>query len=152
MAAGESRDQAGPLERILDNPQLARVVPHLQPELLHRIIERYGLEDCAELVALATPAQLVRIFDQDLWRAAPGRDEHFDPARFGVWIEVLLELRKLDLSKRPGLSELLDWVGYLEAVLTPPAQLTRLPAIGALLKQHSDQQRAELLSIEPGAR
>jgi hypothetical protein len=92
MAAGESRDQAGPLERILDNPQLARVVPHLQPELLHRIIERYGLEDCAELVALATPAQLVRIFDQDLWRAAPGRDEHFDPARFGVWIEVLLEL------------------------------------------------------------
>ena len=92
MTPGDTRDHAGPLERILDHPQLALVVPQLQPELLHRVIERYGLEDCAELVALATPAQLVRLLDLDLWRAGPGDDEHFDPARFGVWIEVLLEL------------------------------------------------------------
>jgi MoxR-like ATPase len=57
-------------------------------------------------------------------------------------IEVILELRQLDLSKKPGLSELLDWVGYLEAVEKPIADLDRLPSIGALLKQESDQKRA----------
>jgi MoxR-like ATPase len=57
-------------------------------------------------------------------------------------IEVILQLRQLDLSKKPGLSELLDWVGYLEAVQTPIAELGRLPSIGALLKQEIDQQRA----------
>jgi hypothetical protein len=64
----------------------------LRPELLHRVIETCGLEDCADLVALATPAQLQRVFDLDLWRAArPGLDEHFDPQRFAVWLEVLME-------------------------------------------------------------
>lgn len=57
-------------------------------------------------------------------------------------IEVLLKLRELDLSKRPGLRELLDWVGYLEAVKTPVEELDRLPYIGALLKQQSDHRRA----------
>ena len=43
-------------------------------------------------MALATPAQLAQVFDLDLWRPAqPGRDEQFDPARFGVWLEVLVE-------------------------------------------------------------
>ena len=68
------------------------VVPRLQPELLHRVIQSCGLEDCGELVALATPDQLARIFDLDLWRAAqPGLDEQFDADRFGVWLEVLVE-------------------------------------------------------------
>src|ERR1051325_12198216 len=80
------------LDRILNTPRLEQVVPRLQPDLLHRVIQNCGLEDCAELVALATPEQLSRIFDLDLWRAArPGLDEQFDADRFGVWIEVLLE-------------------------------------------------------------
>jgi MoxR-like ATPase len=57
-------------------------------------------------------------------------------------IQVILKLRELDLSKKPGLSELLDWVGYLEAVKTPANQLDSLPSIGALLKQEGDRQRA----------
>jgi hypothetical protein len=78
------------LERILNTPRLERVVPRLPPELLHRVIQTCGLEDCGELVALATPGQLARIFDLDLWRAArPGSDEQFDAGRFGVWLEVL---------------------------------------------------------------
>ncbi|MGH9852384.1 MAG: DUF6178 family protein, partial [Blastocatellia bacterium] len=80
------------LDRILNTPRLELVVPQLQPDLLHRVIQSCGLEDCGELVALATPEQLERIFDLDLWRAAqPGLDEQFDPDRFGVWIEVLVE-------------------------------------------------------------
>ncbi len=57
-------------------------------------------------------------------------------------IEVLVKLRQLDLTKQPGLSELLDWVGYLEAVDTSPEKLDTLPYLGALLKQESDRQRA----------
>jgi hypothetical protein len=80
------------LDRILDTPHLARVVPQLQPQVLHRIIQRCGLEDCGEIVALATPDQLARVFDLDLWRPArPGLDEQFDADRFGLWLEVMME-------------------------------------------------------------
>jgi hypothetical protein len=60
--------------------------------LLHHVIGVYGLEDCVELVANATPAQLSYIFDLDLWNPSrPGFDDRFDAARFGVWLEVLVE-------------------------------------------------------------
>ena len=72
--------------------RLAELAPKLRPELLHRVIGVYGLEDCVDLVAQATPAQLSHLFDLDLWRPArPGFDEHFDAARFGLWMEVLAE-------------------------------------------------------------
>jgi hypothetical protein len=61
--------------------------------LLHRVIQHCGLEDCGELVALTTPAQLARVFDLDLWTPAhPGLDEQFDADRFGLWLEVMMEL------------------------------------------------------------
>src|SRR5262245_52082416 len=85
-------DGRGLLDRILNTPSLEHVVPRLRPDLLHRVIQACGLEDCGEIVALATPEQLARVFDLDLWRAArAGRDEQFDADRFGVWLEVLLE-------------------------------------------------------------
>src|SRR4029078_9759181 len=80
------------LDRILDTPHLAQVVPRLSAELLHRVIENCGLEDCGALVALATPEQLMRIFDLNLWRTdRPGGDEQFDAQRFGVWLEALMD-------------------------------------------------------------
>jgi len=89
----DSRDSDGrALQRILDTPHLAQAIRSLRPELLHRVIQRVGLEDAAELVALATPEQLSRVFDLDLWRATqPGLDEQFDASRFGTWLQVLLE-------------------------------------------------------------
>src|SRR5262249_41837715 len=79
-------------DRILNTPRLEQVVPRLLPDLIHRVIQSCGLEDCGELVALATSEQLARIFDLDLWRTGrPGMDEQFDAGRFGVWIEVLVE-------------------------------------------------------------
>jgi hypothetical protein len=82
----------GLLDRILSTPHLARIVPQLHPEVIHRVIQRCGLEDSSEFVALATPEQLERVFDLDLWRAGrPGHDERFDADRFGVWLEVLVE-------------------------------------------------------------
>jgi Family of unknown function (DUF6178) len=88
-----ARDESTLLERILNTPHLARVIPRLQPEVLHRVIQACGLEDSAELLALATPIQLERVFDLDLWRAArPGSNDELDAERFGKWLEVLLEL------------------------------------------------------------
>jgi hypothetical protein len=92
LARLESPERRTVLERILDAPNLEQIVPRLQPEVLHRVIQSCGLEDCGEFVMLATPAQLTRIFDLDLWRAVlPGMDEQFDADRFGVWLEVLAE-------------------------------------------------------------
>jgi MoxR-like ATPase len=67
-------------------------------------------------------------------------------------IDVLLRLRSLDLSKKPSLSELLDWVGYLEAVETPVERLSELPHIGILLKQQVDQQLARKEIAAPASR
>ena len=92
IRGGGSSDGRALLERILHTPHLAHVVPRLRPEVLHKVIETCGLEDCGALVALTTPAQLQQVFDLDLWRPArPGLDEQFDPDRFAVWLEVLVE-------------------------------------------------------------
>lgn len=80
------------LDRLLNTPDLAKIVPHLQPEVLHRVIQICGLEDCAAFVALATPEQISRVLDLDLWRVRTrGGDEEFDADRFGAWLEVLME-------------------------------------------------------------
>jgi len=80
------------LARVLAAPGLARVVPHLPAETLHRIIRHRGLEACGELVTAATPAQLAVVLDLDLWRPArPGHDAQFDVERFGEWLETLVD-------------------------------------------------------------
>jgi hypothetical protein len=80
------------LERILQTPDVALIVPRLQPETLHRVIQTCGLEACGEFVALATSDQLAKVFDLDLWRAPqPGLEEQLDADRFGLWLEVLME-------------------------------------------------------------
>jgi Family of unknown function (DUF6178) len=80
------------LSRLLDQPRLVQAVQAMPPRALLRLIDHVGLEDAGEIVALATTRQLERMFDEDLWRAGrPGEDERFDPARFGLWLEVMLE-------------------------------------------------------------
>src|SRR4051812_15459899 len=80
------------LLRILERPGLVAAVRELPGAVLGKLIDRIGLEDAGELVALATTAQLERVFDDDLWRAArAGGDETFQPARFALWLRVMLE-------------------------------------------------------------
>ncbi|HEY8548308.1 MAG TPA: DUF6178 family protein [Vicinamibacterales bacterium] len=77
---------------LLETPSLARVVPHLPAETLHQLVRHRGLDACAELVASATPAQLTRLLDLDLWRPAQaGDDDLFDTDRFSEWLEVLVD-------------------------------------------------------------
>ncbi len=54
-------------------------------------------------------------------------------------IRTVLRLREeIDLERKPGLSELLDWAVYLQAAGTPLAEVSGLPHTGALLKHHAD--------------
>lgn len=81
------------LTRLADDARLLRAVPHLPAATLHALVIRAGLEACGELLALVTPAQLSAVFDLDLWSAdRAGADERFDPARFGEWLDVLMEM------------------------------------------------------------
>jgi len=80
------------LTRILDEPNLIAAVQGLPARALGKLIEHVGLEDCGEIVALATTDQLKGIFDDDLWRSErPGKDETFDASRFALWLEIMLE-------------------------------------------------------------
>jgi len=57
-----------------------------------RLIDRVGLEDAGELVALATTEQISHVFDDDLWKnERPGEEERFDTERFKIWLAVMRE-------------------------------------------------------------
>jgi len=80
------------LTRILEEPGLVAAVRELPGAVLGKLIDRVGLADAGDLVALATTAQLERVFDDDLWRAdRAGGDETFRPERFALWLRVMLE-------------------------------------------------------------
>jgi hypothetical protein len=80
------------LTRILERPGLAAALRELPGPVLGQLIDRVGLEDAGELVALATTEQLARIFDDDLWRAdRAAADERFRPERFALWLRIMQE-------------------------------------------------------------
>ena len=123
--------------------RLAQLAPRLQPEQLQRVISAYRLEDCGELVAQATPAQLSRVFDLDLWRPArPGLDERFDAERFGIWIEVMVEAgadrAAEQLSQIP--------IGQLIAGFAHHARVFDIAAIAAY--ETTDGERIESRAVD----
>ena len=78
--------------RILERAGSGRGGARAAGAVLGKLIDRIGLEDAGELVALASTAQLERVFDDDLWRAErAGGDETFRPERFALWLRVMLE-------------------------------------------------------------
>jgi hypothetical protein len=80
------------IEQLLETEDLARVVRGLDPPVLLQLVRQCGLEDAGPIVALATTEQLVRVFDEDLWRSdAAGSPEELDAHRFGLWLEVLVD-------------------------------------------------------------
>jgi hypothetical protein len=89
LPARAPRDLIG---RILETPDLPRVVQGLEPAVLHQLVQKCGLEDVGSIVAFATTEQLMGVFDHDLWLAArAGAADEFDADRFGLWLEVLVE-------------------------------------------------------------
>ncbi len=89
------------LLRVLEQPGVAAAVRDMSGPALGALIDRIGLEDAAELVALASTAQLERILDDDLWRAdRAGGDETFRPERFALWLRVMREAGEEVLVRR----------------------------------------------------
>ncbi len=89
------------VERVLESPALVAAVRELPPEALGKWIDTLGLEDSGEIVALASTEQLLHVFDEDLWSASrAGEDPRFDPRRFALWLEVLLEAGEAAVAQR----------------------------------------------------
>lgn len=77
-------------------------------------------------------------------RAILEAHEAGSPALVAEATEIFLKLVKNDsLMKKPGLSELLDWVRYHSVRDTRPDDLRHLPAMGALLKLPHDVERTQ---------
>lgn len=86
---------------ILEEPRLVAALQALPAPVLGQLVSHVGLEDAGDLVALATPAQLRQLLDDDLWRnPEPGQEERFDPERFTVWLEVMLEAGEEQAAQR----------------------------------------------------
>ncbi|MGC4082123.1 MAG: DUF6178 family protein [Vicinamibacterales bacterium] len=80
------------LRTLIDSSNLSAVVPRLTAPTLHRLVRTLGLEDAGDILVHASPRQLAEVFDADLWKGAgAAASEQFDPARFGLWLRVLVE-------------------------------------------------------------
>ncbi len=114
------------LRHVLESPGLVAAVRELPAPVLGKLIDSLGLESAGELVALATTPQLERVFDEDLWREdAVGDDPRFDPARFALWLEVMLEAGDDAVARR--LCELpLDFVSLAVQRLVLVVDMDRL--------------------------
>ena len=79
------------IERVIDAPELARIVHALTPQTFSSLVQRVGMDDAGPLLALATREQLETAFEDDLFAGhAPGQREAFDRSRFIVWLEAML--------------------------------------------------------------
>lgn len=80
------------LNSLVELPDLASTIQALPTQTFAALVRKVGVEDAAELVALATTEQLVQAFDEDLFVSErAGERESLDVDRFVVWLEVLLE-------------------------------------------------------------
>lgn len=80
------------LNSLIELPDLAGTLQALPAPLFAALVRQVGVEDAGELIALATPEQLVQAFDEDLFVSErAGERESLDVGRFVTWLEVLLE-------------------------------------------------------------
>jgi hypothetical protein len=93
------------LSHILEQQALVAAIRELPGPMLSTLIDRIGVEDSGDLIALASTEQLATLLDHDLWRAdESGFEERFDPQRFALWLQVMGEAGEEFLVRR--LSEL----------------------------------------------
>ena len=127
------------LEGILDQPELMRAVQALPPASLLRLIDRVGLEDAGELVALTTVDQLRRVFD------VKGRDES-KPLLVLVDSIAMAESLAVGITPRARALMASHWPGALTLVLRARAGLPReltagTGTIGVRLSAHPVARR-----------
>lgn len=118
------------LALLIEAPDLVRRVRALPSQEFTALVREVGVETAGEIVAVATTEQIVAAFDEDLFvNAGPGERERFDPGRFVVWLEVLLEAGDEVAARRVAdLSEdfVVQALSSLVLVLDQDALLARL--------------------------
>jgi hypothetical protein len=89
------------LRNLIEDPALPTVLEHMQPKTLARLIDRVGLNDAAELMALAPPRNLLRALDEAVWKSPRlGASEVFDPTAFISWLQVWIEVGEVFVVER----------------------------------------------------
>src|SRR5262245_7024518 len=89
------------LKTLTDSPALPAFIQQLQPPVLKRLIDRVGLRDSGELIALTTTAQLRDVFEESLWEnLIPGRAETLRSGKFVEWLDVMLEVSPAFAAER----------------------------------------------------
>ncbi|HET6473696.1 MAG TPA: DUF6178 family protein [Pseudomonadales bacterium] len=81
------------LKTLTDSPALPAFVRTLPTPVLHTLIERVGLHDAGELIALTTTDQMRGLFEVALWDSLrPGDAEQLRPEKFVDWLEVMTDV------------------------------------------------------------
>jgi hypothetical protein len=89
------------LRNMVDNPALPAVLGRLQPQTLVRLIDRVGLNDAAELMALVPAPRLLRALDKAIWKSPrPGTNPVFDSVEFINWLQVWNEVGESFVAER----------------------------------------------------
>jgi hypothetical protein len=96
-----SVSQSRSLRNIVDDPALPAVLGQMQPKTLARLVDRVGLNDAGELMALVPARNLLRALDEAVWKnPRPGASAVFDPTEFVSWIQVWLEVGETFAAER----------------------------------------------------
>jgi hypothetical protein len=89
------------LQTLQDNPALPLLLRSLQPTALARLVDRIGLNDAGEVMALAPTHKLLQALDEALWKSPePGVAERFDASELIDWLEAWNEIGAAFVAER----------------------------------------------------
>jgi Family of unknown function (DUF6178) len=95
--------QTHSLRNMIDDPAFAAVLEHMQPKTLARLVDRVGLNDAAELMALVPARRLLSALDVAVWKSPGlGASQVFDAAEFTNWLRVWNDVGELFVAERLG--------------------------------------------------
>lgn len=149
------------LSHFLSAPDLVKKIQSLPARSLLQIINKIGLQDSAEILALATTAQLTKMVDEDLWvQDRPGEVERFSADRLSVWLAALLEIGAEKAAEKLGEmdEEFLTYAfqNYLHAIDLEALQFMRAMVQGdswederleSLLDNHNTHEMSGVLVL-----
>lgn len=128
---------------VAEAPEMSFQAPLDKPELRPIIIVTHNEEKALPTAFLRRCIFHYVEFPQTELDAIMAQHEIDDERLRSTAIEVITRLRERDLIKKPGLSELLDWVGYLQKTNVDPVEAEDLPAAQALIKSVADLKPAQ---------
>jgi len=88
-----SRAACGALAAIQNDPALPALVQSLSPPALAQLCSRVGISDATQIMAVATPEQLVSALEVTVWKSPrPGLADLFDRSELMEWLAAWLDV------------------------------------------------------------